>query len=339
MTLGQVGRALQDPTPVMRVKFTNDATGNSYETLEGPYIRARVFDRFRRLGDTTQWFLSAPLTNFAFQQIPLFGRLSADATKNRDRVRVEFDVLPSCNTDSFALMPAFVALSGRPPVAKINPYTQLLYADPQDNEERNIPSFTLGTTEYVNGQQLDIAPMMPVHDAVGLSHFLLQHMGSLTELNFKEFPSVERLRTRILGEAGVSEGENLAVAKAIEKFFSQGSEYKYTLDLTADADLRLDPVEDFIANHRAGHCQFFASTMLVMLRQSAIPCRLVVGYKPQEFNSYGNYFHVRQRDAHAWIEARFSSRELVGTDYEKWIVPNSNTGFVSIQLRALAKKR
>ncbi|MDX1930881.1 MAG: DUF3488 and transglutaminase-like domain-containing protein [Pirellulaceae bacterium] len=323
MTLGQVGRALRDPTPVMRVKLTDDATADTYKALEGPYIRARVFDYFRRLGDTTQWSLASPSATVTYQPIPLHGRLAADATKNRDRVRVEFDVLPNCNTDTFALMPGYLALGGRPPVAKINPYTQLLNADPQDTEERSIPSYTLGTTEYVNGRQLDIAPMLPVHDAVGLSEFLRQHMGTLTDLKFDDFPQVELLRTRILREAGVSEGENLAIAKAIEKHFSQSGEYKYTLDLTANADPRLDPVEDFIANHRAGHCQFFASAMLVMLRQSAIPCRLVVGYKPQEFNSYGNYFHVRQRDAHAWLEARFSSRELAGTEYEKWTVPNS----------------
>jgi protein-glutamine gamma-glutamyltransferase len=323
MTLGQVGRALQDPTPVMRVKITDDTTADSYTTLEGPYIRARVYDSFRRLGATTQWSLSPLKASFTYQPIPLHGRLSTDATKNRDRVRVEFDVLPSCNTDTFALMPTFVALGGRPPVAKINPYTQLLYADPKDTEEKNVPSYTIGSTEFENGRQLDIAPMLSVHDSVGLSQFLLPNLGNLLDIKLDDFPSVESLRTRILREAGVSEGENLGVAKAIEKYFSQAGEYKYTLDLTANADPRLDPIEDFIANHRAGHCQFFAATMLVMLRQSAIPCRLVVGYKPREFNSYGNYFHVRQRDAHAWLEARFSTRELVGTDYEKWTVPNS----------------
>ena len=321
MTLGQIGRALQDPTPVMRVKLTHDATAEAYTILEGPYIRARVYDHFTRMSDTTRWDL-AP-SKFVFGPIPDYSRLGADATKNRDRVRVEFDLLPNCQTDSFTLPPTFLPRGGRKPNATINTYTQLLQPNQQSDEERHLQAYTLGSTEYLNGRQLDIVPILPVHDSDDISRFLRAHMGYLVDINPRDFPSVELLRNRIIREANVAEGESLAQAKAIEKYFSQAGEFKYTLDLTAAVDPKLDPVEDFVANQRAGHCQFFASTMLVMLRQSAIPSRLVLGYKPREFNSYGQYFHVRQRDAHAWVEARFSSRDLMGTDYEPWIAPNS----------------
>ena len=286
--------------------------------MEGPYIRARVYDRFTRLVETTRWDLSP--SRLANRPIPAYSRLAADATQNRDRVRVEFDLLPSCKTDTFTLPPTFLASGGRKPNATINSYTQLLQPDQHDDDERHMQAYTLGSLDYLNGRQLDITPILPVHDSDDMSRFLREHMGVLVDINPRDFPSVERLRTRIIREADVSEGENLAVAKAIEQFFSQAGEFKYTLDLTAKADPKLDPVEDFVANQRAGHCQFFASTMLVMLRQSAIPSRLVLGYKPREFNSYGQYFHVRQRDAHAWVEARFSSRDLIGTDYDVVVV-------------------
>ncbi len=324
MELGQVGRALQDPTPVMRVKLTHDESTEGYSISEGPYIRARVYDLFKRTGSTTRWYLSPPHPSFPSQPVPAHSRLLADATKNRDRVRVEFDLLPTCQTDTFTLPPTFLPRSGRISGGRINPYTQLRHSDPLDGEDRHMPSYTLGSMDYSNGKQLDITPILPVRDAAESSQLLHQHMRSLVDFNPRDFPSVDQLRTRIISEAGVSEGDNLAVAKAIEKFFSQSGEYKYTLNLTANADQKLDPVEDFIANNRAGHCQFFAASMLVMLRQSAIPSRLVLGYKPREFNSYGKYFHVRQKDAHAWIEARFPSRELVGTEYEPWIIPNSD---------------
>jgi hypothetical protein len=138
------------------------------------------------------------------------------------------------------------------------------------------------------------------------------------------FPHTEQLRNRILSEANVAEGETLRVAKAIEKYFVQSGEFTYTLDLTGEVDPIIDPVEDFVANHRKGHCQFFAATMMIMLRQSAIPARIVGGYKPREFNSLGNYFRVRQKDAHTWVEARFPSRELRGTVYEQWTTPDSD---------------
>lgn len=322
MTLGQVGRALQDPTAIMRVKLTDIETGDNYAITEGPYIRARVFDRFRRLGDTTQWFLSPVVPNFNFRPIPSFSHLSMDATKKRDRVRVEFDMLPTCETDTFTLPATYLAPRTRIPKAMINPNTLLLHSDIQVGEQHPT-SYSVGSTEYFRGRQLDITPIVPLEDSAELMQILLQNAKSLTELNVKDFPSVEQLRTDILRDAKVLEGDNLAVARAIETYFRTSGEYKYTLDLTAKADPTLDPVEDFIANHRAGHCQFFAATMLVMLRQCGIECRLVLGYKPCEFNSYGKYFNVRQKDAHAWLEARFSSRALVGTEYEQWIMPNS----------------
>jgi hypothetical protein len=40
-----------------------------------------------------------------------------------------------------------------------------------------------------------------------------------------------------------------------------------------------------------------------MLRSQGIPARMVVGYHGGEFNSLGNYYLVRQKHAHAWVEA------------------------------------
>lgn len=320
MTLGQVGRAFLDPTPVMRVKLTNEDS-TEYPISEGPYLRASVFNHFRRNKDVTQWELAGSV--YSSTPIPPYSNLSVDATKNRDRVQIEFDLLPACDTDTFTLPPTFLPSSGRTSSAPINTYTQQLQSNQQSDPERHIQAYTLGSMAFLNGRQLDITPILPDRNSEPVSQFLSQHLSALLQVNLKEFPSVERLRARILKDADVNEGENLAIAKAIEQFFGRGEEYKYTLDLTADADPNLDPVEDFVANHRAGHCQFFAATMMIMLRQSSIPSRLVLGYKPREFNSYGNYYHVRQRDAHAWVEARFSSRELVGTDYEQWTTPNS----------------
>jgi hypothetical protein len=45
--------------------------------------------------------------------------------------------------------------------------------------------------------------------------------------------------------------------------------------------------------------------MVVMLRTIGIPARLVTGFLATEWNEYGGYFTVRQRDAHAWVEVYF----------------------------------
>ncbi len=338
LTLGQVGRALQDPTPIMRVKLTDERTKAVYAVGDGPYIRARVYDEFQRINGATMWYLTRIDSSSPLQDI---SRLTADATKNRDRVLVEFDLLPTCETDSFTLPPTYMSLGGRAPEGRLNSYTQLFQSDQaSEAADHHTQAYSLGSMAYSNGNQLDITPIMPQRGGDNIARFLLPYMDVLTSLAPSRrppmvfqghapitpptFPHTDALRSRILSEANVSESDSVNIAKAIERYFTESGEYTYTLDLTGEIDPEIDPIEDFVANHRKGHCQFFAATMMIMLRQSAIPARLVAGYKPHEYNSLGNYFHVRQRDAHTWVEARFTSRELIGTPYEKWITPNSD---------------
>jgi transglutaminase-like putative cysteine protease len=88
-------------------------------------------------------------------------------------------------------------------------------------------------------------------------------------------------------------------ARVIERFLQ--TRLKYTLDLKRDA--HYEPLEDFLFVQRAGHCAYFASAMAVMLRVVGVPTRSVNGFLAHEWNGYGHYLAVRQRDAHSWVEA------------------------------------
>src|SRR5262249_14522877 len=46
----------------------------------------------------------------------------------------------------------------------------------------------------------------------------------------------------------------------------------------------VDPVEDFLFERRAGHCEYFATAMVILLRASGIPARYVNGYLGGEWN-------------------------------------------------------
>jgi len=91
-------------------------------------------------------------------------------------------------------------------------------------------------------------------------------------------------------------------ARAIERYLK--TKYDYTLELNrTDSG---DPVADFLFNTRAGHCEYFASSMALMLRSIGIPSRIVNGYQMGEYNMVGDLYTVRQKDAHSWVEAYFS---------------------------------
>ena len=90
-------------------------------------------------------------------------------------------------------------------------------------------------------------------------------------------------------------------AIALEDFLR--TKYSYTLDLTGKPGS--DPLAHFLFETRAGHCEYFASAMAVMLRTLKIPSREVNGFLPGEFNALGGDYIVRASDAHSWVEVYF----------------------------------
>ncbi|HVR28767.1 MAG TPA: DUF3488 and transglutaminase-like domain-containing protein, partial [Thermoanaerobaculia bacterium] len=77
--------------------------------------------------------------------------------------------------------------------------------------------------------------------------------------------------------------------------------FSYTLDFLGRRAEH--PIEDFLFQYRSGHCEYFASSMILMLRSVGIPARLATGFMGAEFNPLENYYIVRQSNAHAWVEA------------------------------------
>lgn len=63
-----------------------------------------------------------------------------------------------------------------------------------------------------------------------------------------------------------------------------------------------DPLAHFLFTSRAGHCEFFSTALAIMLRTQGIPARNVTGFAGAQRNSFGNYYSVRQQNAHSWVE-------------------------------------
>jgi transglutaminase-like putative cysteine protease len=66
-----------------------------------------------------------------------------------------------------------------------------------------------------------------------------------------------------------------------------------------------DPVDYFLFDLKQDFCEYFASAMVVMLREVGIPARLVEGFTTGTYDSASGSFVVREQDAHAWVEVYF----------------------------------
>ena len=74
--------------------------------------------------------------------------------------------------------------------------------------------------------------------------------------------------------------------------------------LAGDQDAQ-QPLLDFLFGKRSGHCEYFATSMALLLRTLGVPARPVHGFAGGAFNPIGGYRMIRQGDAHAWIEVYF----------------------------------
>ena len=112
-------------------------------------------------------------------------------------------------------------------------------------------------------------------------------------------------------------------AVAIENYLR--TRFTYTLDLTGNVDK--DPLATFLFKTRAGHCEYFASAMTIMLRAIGIPSREVNGFLPGEYNDLGGDYIVRASDAHSWVEAYFPGTGWV--TFDPTPASNEQPGFLS----------
>jgi hypothetical protein len=75
--------------------------------------------------------------------------------------------------------------------------------------------------------------------------------------------------------------------------------FSYSLDL--DRHVKdITPLADFLLNSRNGHCEYFATATVLLLRSAGIPARYAAGYSVDVLNRPGKWTVVRGRDAHAW---------------------------------------
>jgi len=113
-------------------------------------------------------------------------------------------------------------------------------------------------------------------------------------------PRLADLARRILSAQKTGDAPRpLDKARAIESYLR--SHYAYTLDVD-DAGVA-DPLSHFLLEGHPGHCEYFATSMAVLLRYLEVPSRVVNGFSSGEWSRFSRAWVVRQSDAHSWVEA------------------------------------
>ncbi len=110
--------------------------------------------------------------------------------------------------------------------------------------------------------------------------------------------------SRLARDIGQHDSDELQQALSVENYLR--TNFTYSLD-TVYEKFSLAAINRFLFDTRRGHCELFATSMVLMLRSLGMQARLATGFSATNMNPITGYFEVRGLDAHAWVEAYFSN--------------------------------
>jgi hypothetical protein len=104
----------------------------------------------------------------------------------------------------------------------------------------------------------------------------------------------------IASELGLVGAPPAEAVKRVEGFFRQN--FKYSL-WQRERPRHGTALGEFLQSSRAGHCEYFASATVLLLRAAGVPTRYAVGYSVQEWSRLERRWIVRARHGHSWALA------------------------------------
>ncbi len=282
VTLGAFGSIQTDPTVVMRVRFPDGSPPPG--VLARLRWRGRAFDHFTgqewQVSRRARKLLSPrPIGDF-FLAAPLGGQI----------VTQEIFLEPIGTGVIFAA-PRLLSLTLPEGVVTVDSMGSVAF------------SLTEVRLRYLASSELEgVLRRSPKAEPQPLPDESLTRYLQLPPLS-PRIPALARAVTR-------ESQEPYEAALALTQYLRRT--LRYSLDLRGGTGLA--PLEEFLFVTREGNCEYFASSLVVFLRSLGIPARVVTGFQRGEWNPYGEYLVVRQRDAHAWVEAYFAGQGWVTLD-------------------------
>jgi transglutaminase-like putative cysteine protease len=164
-------------------------------------------------------------------------------------------------------------------------------------------------------------PLSRPVDVVGASYTQVQSTESLSDRTRSRdlrLPRERNPRTAQLArELRSAHPDDMELLQAVLAMFTR-QPFFYTLNPPKLSD---DSVDEFLFNTKRGFCGHYASAFAALARAAGIPARVVTGYQGGTLNPYGDYWILRQSDAHAWTEVWIEGRGWVRIDPTAAIAP------------------
>lgn len=133
-----------------------------------------------------------------------------------------------------------------------------------------------------------------------------EHIGKTLRERYLEVPPDYERIARLAREVVRGIANPHARAQRVERYLRGDGRFRYTLD-QPDTEGK-DPLQVFLFEAKAGHCEYFSTAMAIMMRSLGLPARNVTGFLGADYNPYGGYYAVHNGNAHSWVEVLIDGR-------------------------------
>lgn len=271
--LGDIGRIQQSDEVVMRVRVESD----DKNALGGVRWRGVALDTF----DNKSWSKSKPPPQNSFIKIEN-DVFRIDYSSGKRALTVQTVYLEPLDTNVLFTLSRPVAIQGNFQVLQKDAYGGITSV--RNNFERI--SYKVHSDRWI-----------PNVEALKADNTIYSADNS----NYLQIPDKFDARIgNLASQITESRTNRYDKARAIEQYLQ--TQFGYTLEQKASGD---EPLADFLFNVREGHCEYFATAMVMMLRTQGIAARVVNGFQRGEYNETADVFVVKQKDAHSWVEVYF----------------------------------
>lgn len=287
--LGVIGPVKHDPSVVMRVELPEGAGGRGKS--ESLYLRGVAYDRYNGKSWSNSLLHRRTLAESPQGIFTVRSTTTSIAPQSSDRLRQDI-LLEPLDTPVLFGAPLPVSVAGDFLSVQSDPMGALYLPFPSNSR---LQYTVYSTPKHIHTAEQKAAAFL-------YPEFIQRHYLQLPATS----PQVSDLAHKITQPAtGIAHAVSLIRTHLL-------SSYRYSLDIPTTQSGR--PLEDFLFERKTGYCEHYATAMVVMLRSVGIPARLVTGFLATEWNAFGNYYTVRQRDAHAWVEVYFPQSGWVTMD-------------------------
>ncbi|MBR0236606.1 MAG: DUF3488 domain-containing protein [Thermoguttaceae bacterium] len=313
--LGELGPSQKDQSIVCQVKlFQGDSDAPAIKPMQ-LYLRGVALNVY----ENRQWRFQNHSRHELFPQptsaLKKFGALRTKASTEDNisdldlTTRIQYNQQPTGRIEAFTVWPFYPRDRVQYRIVfSFNGLDQRLKRNEFYTRQPHTYEFYSPSVQH--GIQVEITPKLYPQEFAPLLQIPYDDDGNAL------IPNAQKLAEKWLDEAGMSvEKDGVeAVARHLCRKLRDSGEHVYSLN-PQPRNRNLDPLEDFLSEHKAGHCEFFASALTMILRSVGIPAQLVVGYATNEYYKYGHYFIVRQSCAHAWVDVWIPPSQL-DLDYD-----------------------